>query len=56
MKPVCPAGYLPSLMPWKECNRIDERLRFVARMRDGEMATVTETTITLILADNQFSL
>ena len=24
-------------MPWKECNRMDERLRFVARLLDGEM-------------------
>jgi hypothetical protein len=28
-------------MPWKECNRMDERLRFVARLLDGEkMAAV----------------
>ncbi len=28
-------------MPWKECNRMDERLRFVARLLDGDkMATV----------------
>ena len=25
-------------MPWKECNRMDERLRFVARLLDGEHA------------------
>jgi hypothetical protein len=23
-------------MPWKECNRMDERLRFVARLLVGE--------------------
>jgi putative transposase len=23
-------------MPWKECDRMDERLRFVARLLDGE--------------------
>jgi hypothetical protein len=23
-------------MPWKECNRMDERLRLVARLLDGE--------------------
>ena len=23
-------------MPWKECNQVDERLRFVARRLDGE--------------------
>ena len=23
-------------MPWRECNRMDERLRFVARLLDGE--------------------
>lgn len=23
-------------MPWKECNHMDERLRFVARLLDGE--------------------
>ena len=23
-------------MPWKECNRIDERLGFVARLLEGE--------------------
>lgn len=28
-------------MPWQECNRMDERLRFVARLLDGEkMSTV----------------
>jgi len=23
-------------MPWKKCNVIDERLQFIARLRDGE--------------------
>ena len=23
-------------MPWKECDRMDERMRFVARLLDGE--------------------
>ena len=23
-------------MPWKECNRMDEKLKFVARLLDGE--------------------
>ena len=23
-------------MPWKECNAMDERLRFVAKLLDGE--------------------
>jgi transposase len=23
-------------MPWKECNQMDERLKFVARLLDGE--------------------
>lgn len=28
-------------MPWKECNAMDERLRFVARLLEGEkMAAV----------------
>ena len=28
-------------MPWKECNQMDERLRFVARLLEGEkMASV----------------
>jgi hypothetical protein len=28
-------------MPWKECNQIDERLKFIARLLDGEkMAAV----------------
>ena len=26
-------------MPWKECNRMDERLKFVARLLDGEKMT-----------------
>ncbi|MEC8858810.1 MAG: IS481 family transposase [Pseudomonadota bacterium] len=26
-------------MPWKECNRMDERLKFVARLLDGEPMT-----------------
>jgi transposase len=30
-------------MPWKECHIVDERLRFVARVLDGEpMAQVCE--------------
>jgi len=30
-----------SQMPWQECNRMDERLRFVARLLDGDkMAAV----------------
>ena len=27
-------------MPWRECNRMDERLRFVARLLDGEKMAV----------------
>ncbi len=27
------------LMPWKECSVMDERLRFVARLLDGEPMT-----------------
>ncbi len=27
-------------MPWKECNRMDERLRFVAKLLDGEKMAV----------------
>lgn len=27
-------------MPWKECNRMDERLRFVARLLDGEKMAI----------------
>jgi hypothetical protein len=27
-------------MPWKECHVVDERLRFVARLLDGEKMTV----------------
>lgn len=27
-------------MPWKECNAMDERLRFVARLLDGEKMAV----------------
>ena len=26
-------------MPWKECNQMDERLRFVGRLLDGESMT-----------------
>jgi hypothetical protein len=26
-------------MPWKECHVMDERLRFVARLLDGERMT-----------------
>jgi len=30
-------------MPWKECHVVDERLRFIARLLDGEkMAAVCE--------------
>jgi len=27
-------------MPWQECRKVDERLRFVARLRDGEKMAV----------------
>src|SRR6201994_4492104 len=27
-------------MPWQECSKMDERLRFVARLLDGEKAAV----------------
>lgn len=27
-------------MPWRECNRMNERLRFVARLLDGEKMAV----------------
>ena len=30
-------------MPWKECNRMDERLRFVAKLLDGEKMSVVLT-------------
>ena len=26
-------------MPWRECRKVDERLRFVARLLDGESMT-----------------
>jgi transposase len=26
-------------MPWKECHVVDERLRFIARLLDGEKMT-----------------
>lgn len=29
-------------MSWKECNRMDERLRFVARLLVGETMTVNK--------------
>ena len=31
-------------MPWKECNAMDERLRFVARLLDGEKMAVMCTS------------
>ena len=27
-------------MPWKECNKMDERLKFIARLLDGEKMAV----------------
>jgi hypothetical protein len=27
-------------VPWKECNQMDERLKFIARLLDGEKMTV----------------
>ena len=27
-------------MPWKECNQMDERLKFIARLLDGEKMAV----------------
>jgi hypothetical protein len=27
-----------AVMPWKECQVVDERLRFIARLLDGETA------------------
>ena len=41
--PWCPFGdigyTLGNLDPWQECNRMEERLRFVARFLDGEKIT-----------------
>ena len=28
------------MMPWQECNRMDEKLKFVARLLDGEKMAV----------------
>ena len=43
-------------MPWKECHVVDERLRFVARLLDGEkMAGLcTEFGISLSADDHRF--
>jgi hypothetical protein len=27
-------------VPWKECNHVDERLKFIARLLDGEKMAV----------------
>ena len=27
-------------MPWKECNQMDERLKFIARLLDGDKMAV----------------
>ena len=27
-------------MPWKECNQVEERMKFIARLLDGEQMTV----------------
>ena len=35
-------------MPWKECNAMDERLRFVARLLDGEKMAVMCRSLWLI--------
>jgi hypothetical protein len=33
-------------MPWKECNQMDERLKFVARLLEGErMAALLRTRV-----------
>ncbi|KTD22879.1 transposase (ISmav2) [Legionella lansingensis] len=30
-------------MPWKECNKVDEKIKFVARLLDGEqMSTLCQ--------------
>ena len=30
-------------MPWKECQIVDERLRFIARLLDGETGSACST-------------
>ncbi len=37
-------------MPWKECNHMNERLRFVARLLDGE-----ETALVAKVGDGRIS-
>jgi len=34
-------------MPWKECNIVEERLRFIARLLDGEKMSgpASETSV-----------
>ncbi len=33
-------------MPWPECSKVDERLRFIARLLNGEkMATLSASTM-----------
>ncbi len=42
-------------MPWQECNRMDERLRFVARLLDGDkMAAVCREFVMLCRKLNMF--
>ncbi len=31
-------------MPWKECNKMDERVRFVARLLEGEKCCPKSST------------
>ena len=43
-------------MPWQECNRMDERLRFVARLLDGDkMAAVCREFVMLCRKLNMFT-
>jgi hypothetical protein len=37
-------------MPWQECRKVDERLRFVARLLDGEKMAVLCREFDLMVA------
>ena len=37
-------------MPWKECNIVEERLRFIARLLDGEKMAVATRLVSAVLS------
>jgi len=41
-------------MPWKDCRKMDEKLKFVSRFLDGEMIVVLSRECGISLLSSQY--